>query len=505
MEISKILSKMKAKKSSGWDNLSSQFIKLIGNDILVPLTIKFNQSLESGIFPETMKLAKIIPLYKSKEASELSNYRPISILPTLSKVLERLIYNRVYSFLTRENLLHKSQYGFRHKHSTINAVSDFYLQALQSIDKNETVISMFLDLSKAFDTLDHTILLKKLSFYGIRGLSLKWFKSYLDRRCHSVSFNNKQSDIFNINCGIPQGSILGPLLFIIYVNDLPLSLQHSKCILFADDTTIYASGHDITSLVTSINTDLLNVSEWFRANKLAANASKTSCIIFNNRNATSLKLSFDSQNISPVNCVKFLGLLIDSKLSWSEHTEHVKSKLSKALYVMNSLKHFVPICQMKNMYFTMVQPYINYGLLLWGNTFDTYLKPLIVKQKHALRIMCNVSYNAHTSALFKRHSIIKLQDMFVIESCIFMFRLIHNQLPIGIQKAFTPSSSLHAHSTRQQCVGIPFKPRNNKKIVLRSILHTAPSNFANLSNEIKVCETMGTFKRKLGQFIFNEY
>ena len=247
------------------------------------------------------------------------------------------------------------------------------------------------------------------------------------------------------------------------------------------------------------------MSEWFRANKLAANASKTSCIISNNCSASSIKLSFDSQDISPVNCVKFLGLMIDSKLSWSEHTEHVKSKLSKALYVMNSLKHFVPVCHMKNMYFTMVQPYINYGILLWGNTFDTYLKSLIVQQKHALRIMCNVSYNAHTSSLFRRCSIIELQDMFVIEWCLFMFRLIHKQLPTGIKTVFTPSTSMHTHSSRQKCVGIPLKPRNIKHVVLRSLLHTAPSNFANLSNEIKLCETMDAFKRKLKHKVSNKY
>ena len=130
----------------------------------------------------------------------------------------------------------------------------------------------------------------------------------------------------------------------------------------------------------------------------------------------------------------------------------------------------------------MVQPYINYGILLWGNTFNTYLKPLIVKQKHALRIMCNVSYNAHTSSLFKRCSIIKLQDMFVIESCLFMFRLIHKQLPIGIQTSFTPSTSMHTHSTRQQCVGIPFKPRNNKNVVLRSLYYIA-------HRTIKLCQS----------------
>ena len=236
-EIFKIINGMKPKKSAGHDGLSSIYLKLFIYEIVRPLTIIINKSLVTGIVPDLMKLAKVIPIYKSKNKKLFSNYRPISLLPVLSKVLEKVVHKRLYSFMSKKQIFFESQYGFRDKHSTTDAITELCSNILYGFDKKESTLAVFLDLSKAFDTIDHKILLNKLEYYGIHGTPLQWFKSYLSNRKQFVEYNKFNSKICTIDCGVPQGSVLGPLLFILYTNDLPKCINKSKSILFADDTT----------------------------------------------------------------------------------------------------------------------------------------------------------------------------------------------------------------------------------------------------------------------------
>jgi len=228
--------------------------------------------METGNVPQNMKTARIIPIYKSKNIQLMNNYRPISLLTNFSKILEKVMHKRVYSFLEMHNILQNNQYGFRAGHNTINAVSYLVNHVLTQYENNKYTLCVFLDLSKAFDTIDYSILLTKLEYYGVRGVALEWFRSYLSTRRQYVLHKDARSLMLSPECGVPQGSILGPLLFLIYCNDLPNSQTHTNCILYADDTTIFYSTDNVHSLYNAISNYLETLSEWYMTNKLSLNA-----------------------------------------------------------------------------------------------------------------------------------------------------------------------------------------------------------------------------------------
>ena len=273
-EIINITRSLNASKSKGYDEISTSLLKEIIHVIAEPLAYIFNKSIESGFFPDLLKIAKVTPVFKKNNPHEITNYRPISILPSISKILEKIIYNRLYSFLNIHNFFNPNQYGFRKGHSTDLALVQIFDKIANAISKKEHTIGIFLDLSKAFDTLNHNILCSKLSSYGVRGSALLWFTNYLSNRKQYVTFNGINSQSLPIKCGVPQGSILGPLLFLIYINDIINTSSILSFILFADDTNIFLSHRNLQSLINIINVELLKVSIWFKCNKLSLNVLK---------------------------------------------------------------------------------------------------------------------------------------------------------------------------------------------------------------------------------------
>jgi hypothetical protein len=268
---------------SGPNSIPIKILKLIHQDISFPLSNIINLSFTKGRFPSTLKLSKVIPVFKKGSPLESSNYRPISLLSNIEKIFEKLMHSRLLSFLDSHSIIYCRQYGFRKSHSTIHALINIVERIRQCIDKGHAAVGVFVDLTKAFDTVDHSILLSKLSHYGVRGITNCWFKSYLASRSQFVSISNCKSELKSILHGVPQGSVLGPLLFLLYINDLHEAIKFSEVNLFADDTTLFQFGASLKSLSDNVNTDLSLLSDWLNANKIALNASKTEYVLFKSR------------------------------------------------------------------------------------------------------------------------------------------------------------------------------------------------------------------------------
>ena len=430
-ETLSIINKLKNKNSSGKDEISNKLLKSIKDEIAKPLTIIINQSLKTGVFPDALKIAKVKPLYKKGDNFCLNNYRPISLLPTISKIFERVMFTQLYSYLNANNLLSEQQYGFRSQHSTELAcvkLVDYITTEMDNIKKIKTPTAIFLDLSKAFDTLNFNILLNKLQYYGIDGISLSLIRSYLTDRFQYVQFENSESDLLEIKTGIPQGSILGPLFFSIMINDLVNSSNKFKFLMYADDTTIYFNLEDfpIENREVLINNELEKVNKWLKLNKLAVNVDKTKSMLFHKRRpVTPIQFSMNNRIIDVVQYFNYLGIMLDADMSWKTHVAMVRNKLSRINGILHRLKYIYPQSILITLYKSLFVPHINYGSLLWGHAGGALDKI----QKKAVRTITYSNYIAHSEPLLKELNLLKVKDLFELKILKFLFKLYHNNLP----------------------------------------------------------------------------
>ena len=454
-EVLKALCNLKLGKSVGIDGISTEILRSC-YDVIVPILVSLiNKSIDEGLFPEPLKIAKVTPLYKSGKKTNTDNYRSISVLPVISKIFERVMFDRLYGYFTKEKLLYNKQFGFRSGYNTIYALAEM----LENIryDEKSVFTSILLDLSKAFDTIDHSILIKKLERYGVRGLCLDWFISYLKNRKQFVSIQGADSELANISCGVPQGSILGPLLFIIYINDLPNSCKDILPYLFADDTNgLYRqSKGEIKN--DSLNSVLNELVEWLSQNKLSLNTKKTQLLHFFGYTADNLTLNGEIIRSKNYLEDKYLGIVLDKWLNFAEHVRYVKAKLCKHINVLKRLKSIVSKNILLRYYNTYINPSILYGLLIYGCTSKRKLEPIHIMQKKILRIIYGKKRDYPSRELFVESKVLSVYELYCFELIKFSLKALRQE---------TPSSPLNNLYKRMEP---SFPTRNSKKGLLTTV------------------------------------
>ncbi|PNF23822.1 hypothetical protein B7P43_G15913 [Cryptotermes secundus] len=497
-EIKNIIHTMKTKNSSGFDEVTSKILKACSDLISCPLTHICNHSLYTGIFPDRLKISIVKPVFKKGDKYSMTNYRPISLLSTFSKILEKVMYSRINQHMHCNNILVPEQYGFRKGVSTEDAAFKLTDNVLKSIDQKRHVGGIFCDLAKAFDCVNHEILLSKLQFYGIRGTVLKWFKSYLTNRKQKVEIKSPKytqnffSNWRTVKHGVPQGSVLGPLLFIIYINDLPPTINFSsEPIIFADDTSVIISSKMFDDFCAISNRVLSHMNKWFNANRLALNLNKTNVMKFTTNNAPHyvLNIGYNGKYIEETVNTKFLGLQIDSHLSWSNHIDKLIPKLSGACYAVRSMFHVSNTETLKLIYFAYFHSVMKYGIIFWGNS--SYSQKIFILQKKIVRIMAGVKPRESCKNIFKRLEILTLPCEYIFSLMIFI---------VKNQEFFPTNSTIHNVNTRNK--NQLHRPVASLSCFQKSAYYTGIKIFNNLPPNITtLIDKQGQFKVALKRYL----
>ena len=505
LEVRKTIKHLKD-SSSGWDEIDAGMLKLSLDHITVPFTHICNLSLTHGVFPRELKIARVCPIFKGGNPMLFVQYRPVSVLPVMSKVLERIMYDRIYEFLQDLEALYNYQFGFRKMYSTELALMLSIDKIISALDKNNFILGVFLDFSKAFDTIDHNILLCKLDNIGIRGVANKWFSSYLTDRYQYVSHDGENSSRQKIICGVPQGSILGPLLFLIYINDLALMCNNVLPIMYADDSNLFSEGSNISDIQNDINIELEKVSKWLKLNKLSLNVSKTHFMLFKRKRKVvdfSPSLFIDSQPISQVSQTKFLGVYIDEHLTWEAHIDNISSKIAKGIGILRKARPYLNKSTIHQLYYTFVYPYLSYCNIVWGNAYSVYLSKLVKLQKKIVRIIGNTAFRAPTCDLFRNLKILKCPCIYKFQVAQFIYKYSENLLPPLFAYMFTQRSSIHNHNTRGKAQYLPLK--FSTALAKRSLRYDGILFWNTLSKDIQKCQSINSFKFNLKRFLIETY
>ena len=461
--------------------ISPRLLKEIASIISSHLALVLNKCLTESIFPSELKVAKVTPLYKKGSINECGNYRPISILPTISKILELFVKDKLVNYLSVNKLLTEYQHGYIQSKSTTTALLSLLKEIITGYDERKLTQVAFCDLSKAFDSVDHNILARKMNAYGIQEEALALLISYLENRKQRVYWKGKISEWKNISKGVPQGSILGPILFIIYINDLPGNVSAEAMCLYADDTSLVNRSSDLEHLNQKTGDTLKNAEEWFKNNNLQLNINKTKILTFHTG-------ALVDRNES----AKFLGITLTETLNWREHILNLKKRLSGALYCLRMLKRAIPTAEVKNVYYAYFHSIATYGIMAWGVSRES--EGVFRMQKSAIRLMSGLQQRDSCRGYFKKHGILTLPCCF-IRACL---EYIHSD-----RESLQTNAENHSYNTRHgENLLIPRhrieRSQNTYLYTAIKLYNSLPSNIRNLTNvkfksAVKALLTNGEF------------
>ena len=494
-EIYKIIMNLKV-TSTSIDELPVKLFKKFASILTVPITRLIENSIQKGIFPSVLKIARITPIHKEESFTDPCNFRPISSLSYLSKVYEKFFSIRLLDFCNKYSIISPHQYGFQHGRSTTDALLNLTENIYSALENKSHFIAAIIDIRKAFDCVNHCILKTKLETYGVRGVPLNWLVSYLtDRKCY-VQLGTFKSRINTFNIGVPQGSILGPLLFLIYINNLPKISDTLDIQLFADDTIVSNTNPNIDVLINSTNRELLKLNDWTLANKLTVHAGKTKLLIVSNRIHSQRNLSINLLDnvISPVDHCKYLGLRLDNKMTFKNHIGYVISKISRYTGILYKIRDNLPMKTRLDYYYAYIYPYLSYNTLIWGCAYNNNLQPLIIQQKRALRTITNAGFRDHTDPLFKQLKLLKLVDIYNLQLGIYMYQARNRGEYVSQSNVHTRGHDYDARSARHRLSRTE-----------HAVSYAGPKFWRSLPLTIRSKDNLRLFKKSLKEHLLSKY
>ena len=500
-EVGRLINNLGNKKSMGPENISAFFLHLTLPYIVEPLTYIYNLCIEKNIFPTALKVAKVIPLPKAKDTSDPNNFRPISLLPLLSKPLERHIQKHLYEYLNVNALLHTKQSGFRPKHSCQTALISLYDSWLASINKSEIVGTLFLDFRKAFDLVNHSILLKKLPLYLPQSHSIGILESFLKNRFQFVKINRSVSSKESVKTGVPQGSVLGPLLFILYINDLPLHLNNELTNnLFADDSSMHASSKSIDHLNSSLQNGLNDANTWCSKNSMSIHPEKTKSMIVTTRQKhqrapLQLSLSLGNKKIQQVVEHKVLGVTLDANLNWHAHIDLLVKRLSKNTYLLYRLKRYASKEALKLYFDAHINSFVNYASTLWDNSSGEYMKRINSVHRRAVKTLLP-SKSITTDEKFKKLNILPLDKQLLYNKAVITHKIYYKNAPPYLSHLITKASERYGSNRLE-----PLLPRID--FCKSSLAYSGAATWNMLPPSLRQVTSISKFKKLLRVYLFD--
>lgn len=429
-EVNSVLMSLKSDSAPGWDNISTGFLKYARNEVVPIICHLANVCFSKGVFPAALKQAIITPVHKSGDRDDVNNYRPISVLPVISKILEKLINDRLHKYLEKFKIISDSQFGFRHGRSTEDAVAALSSHIVDQLDRKHKCLAVFIDLKKAFDTVSVPILVQKLECIGIRGTPLALLKDYLTDRKQKVKIGQSISDTANVLYGVPQGSVLGPTLFLVYINDLcNLKVESGRVFSYADDTALVFSGPSWKDVQLATEKGLVRVANWLQRNLLSLNISKTKYICFSIYNNSQPDTDFNIKvhtcgnhmnddctciSIDKVTSTKYLGVMIDQRLSWYAHIDLVGNRIRKLTWIFKNLRHVASVNLLTRVYVALAQAVITYCIPIWGGAYKTKFIELERAQRHLIKVMFFKPYRFPTEKLYEISNLLTVRKLYVL-------------------------------------------------------------------------------------------